>query len=201
LEDAAERHQQYQLISISGYALPPKFSDSHYPIPSNTIPQHYVPMGYAEQQGIAGYCPVDTCHNPNPTWHDSEHAVEKRQCVHLGNTKKHWESSGTIESAPDSGVCVEEDLRLPRETRNRIHEWMEHSEKEVPHVPSGNYNKLRTKQPYNAAPMHGMHLAPVALDPSMPPLAPPDSRNTIEEVSRRLSQKDVREKRKSHKNR
>ena len=179
------------------------FTEPHYPIPSNTMPQHYVPMGYAEQQGITGYCPMNACHNPNTTWHDSEPAVEKRQCVPLGNAKKHWESLGTIESAPDSGVSIEEDYRLPPEKRNRIHKWMEHSEKEAPHnIAQGNYGKPRTKHSFNAAAMHGtMHLAPVAQDPLMPPLSQPDSRNTIEEVSRRLSQKDVREKRKSHKNR
>ena len=202
MEDAAERHQQYQQFGRIGYTLPPKYTESHYPSPSNTMPQHYVTIGYVEQQGITGYCPVDSCHNPNPTWHDAEHAVEKRQSVPLGNAKKQWESLGTIESAPDSGVSIEEDFRLPPETRNRIHEWMELSEKEVPHnIPQGNYGKPRTKQSYNSS-VHGtMHLAPVAQDPLMPPLAQPDSRNTIEEVSRRLSQKDVREKRKSHKNR
>ena len=208
MEDAAERHQQYQQSGRIGLRLPPpKFPEHHYPIPSNPIPPHYVPIGYVEQQGITGYYPatVDTTHTTNPTWCDPEHGLEKRQCVPLGNAKKQWESVGTIESAPDSGVSIEEDFSLPPETRNRIYEWMEHNEKEVPHIP-GNYSKSRTKHSYNAAlhgPIHGtMHLAPVAQDPLMPPLAQPDSRNTIEEVSRRLSQKDVREKRsKSHKNR
>ena len=176
-------------------------------MPSNTMPP-FVHTGYIDQQGVAGYYPtsVENGCNANPTWHEPEAILEKRpQCAPLGNCKKQWESVGTIESAPDSGVSIEEDYNLPPETRNRIHEWMELSEKEVSHM-QGNCGKPRTKQSYNTGVpggLHGtMHLAPVAQDSLMPPLNQPDSRTTIEEVSRRLSHKDVREKRsKSHKNR
>ena len=176
---------------------------------SNTM-RPFVHTGYVEQHGIAGYYPasVESCCTANPTWREPEGILEKRpQCAPLGNSKKQWESVGTIESAPDSGVSIEEDFNLPPETRNRIHEWMELSEKEVlPPTQQGSCNKPRTKQSYNAGmpgPLHGtIYLAPVAQDPLMPQLNQPDSRNTIEEVSRRLSHKDAREKRsKSHKNR
>lgn len=172
--------------------------------------QHYVPIGYVEQQGVAeaAYYVTngDASHNGKPTWCEPGHALEKRKCVPLGSAKKQWESVGTIESAPDSGVSMGEDFHLPPETRNRIYEWMEHSEKEVSHTPQRSYDKPRTKQLYHAE-LPGqargtMHLAPVGQDPLMSPLAQPDSHNTIEQVSRRLSQKEGREKRtKSHKNR
>lgn len=179
---------------------------------SGTIPAPFGHPGYMEQQGITRYYPaVESVDNTNPAWHgcEPEHFLENQQCAHLVNTRKQWESVGTIESAPDSGVSIEENLSMPPENYNRIHQWLEHSEKEVKqHLQQGNYTKnTRTKQAFNsglpASIGHGsVHLQPVAQDPLMPPLAPPDSRNTIEEVSRRLSQKNVREKRgKAHKNR
>ncbi|XP_028395429.1 axin-1-like [Dendronephthya gigantea] len=205
LEDAAERHHQYQQFGRLGL-LPPKFQEPCYPIHPNSIPSYAMP-GFVEHQGMSSYYPasVDGSHNGNPTWHKPEHAVEKRQCaaVPLGNNKKQWESLGTIESAPDSGVSIEEELGLHPDARNRILEWMEHSEKEAQLLQQENFNKPRTKQSYNNPSVSGpMHLAPVAQDPLMPPLGPPDSRNTIEEVRRRLKQKNVREKRnKTSKNR
>ena len=204
LEDAAERHQQFQKYGRLGLP-PPKFTEPCYPNPSRTV-QHYVHPGYIEQQGISGYYPVAVDNSHGNTWQESEHAIEKQHCVAMGNSKKHWESVSNLESAPDSGVSIEEDFSMPPETRNRIHEWMEHNEKETQHIPHGNY-KGRTKQSYNAGGLSGqlhgtMHLASVARDPLMPSLGQPDSLNTMKEVSRRLSQKDASEKRsKSHKNR
>lgn len=196
MEDAAERHHQYQQYGRL-ILQPPKFQEPCYAIHPNSIPSYALP-GFGEHQAITGYYPasVDSSHSSNPTWHKPEHAVEKRQCaVPLGNNKKQWESLGTIESAPDSGVSIEEELSLHPDARNRILEWMEHSEKEAQLLQQENFNKPRTKQSYNSPSLPGqMQLAPVAQDPLMPPLGAHDSRNTIEEVSRRLVKREKRSK-------
>lgn len=214
MEDAAERHHQFQQAGRFGLALPPKFPDPLYPVPSNQQISPYVHPGYIEKQhGITGYyAPVEPADNCNPVWHrscDTEHVLEKRQCRPLVgplvNTKKHWESVGTIESAPDSGVSIDkEELNLPPDARSRILQWMEHSEKETQqHAQQGNYKSSRTKQGYNTGLSgsmgHGsMHAQPNTQGILMAPALQLDSRSTIEEASRRLTH----EKRsKSHKNR
>lgn len=107
---------------------------------------------------------------------------------------------GTIASAPDSGVCVEEDHSLMPEERNRILQWMEQGEKEAQPLhlqqPAVNTKNTRTKRQVPGQTDQGtLNVQPIAQDPLMPPLPQPDSRNTLEEASRRLTQKNVREKR------
>ena len=215
LEDATERHLQYQQAGRYGLGLPlHKFPEPCYPIHGNTSVISQSSHGsYVEPcQVQAGYYPSNE-HADSVTgkWRLAENIVEKPQCVPpLLNTKKQWESVGTIESAPDSGVNMEDDINLPLDARHRILQWMEQGEKNSAQVQQTNYLKnTRTKhQTFNVSPPSlpdhaGQHLQLIAQDRLMPPLPQPDPTNTIEEASRRLSQKNPREKRSKlhHKNR
>lgn len=209
MQDAAERHMQFQQIGQLGLGIPAqKFSEPCYTIDRNcTAISSSSHVGYVEQCSIpGGYFPnTEPIDSASRTWRGCAPAPDiktsdNKQCTLLTNTKKQWESVGTIASAPDSGVCIEEDHSLLAEERNRILQWMEQGEKEAQPLhlqqPAVNTKNTRTKRQVPGQMDQGtLNVQPIAQDPLMPPLPQPDSRNTLEEASRRLTQKNGREKR------
>lgn len=215
LQEAADRHRQYQQAGQFGLGIPAqKLPESRYHINGNcSIISSSSHAGFVEQCPVSSayYQNAEPIESPNGTWRgcvSDKNMLDNPQCAPLTNTKKQWESVGTIESAPDSGVCVEEDHNL-RQNLNWIVQWIEQGEKEATQLSQQTtaYPKhTRTKHASGHAVLTDQgtaNIQPIAQDPLMPPLPQPDSRNTLEEASRRLAQKNCRERRSKshHKNR
>ena len=216
LQDATDRHRQFQQAGQFGLGIPAqKLPESCYPIHGNcSIISSSSHVGFVEQCPMSSgyYQNTESIDSANGTWRGcvpNKNMLDSPQCAALTNTKKQWESVGTIESAPDSGVSIEEEHSLQPDLKDWIVQWMEQGEKEATELPqqSPGYNKhTRTKHASGCpvVPDQGLvNIQPIAQDPLMPPLPQPDSRNTLEEASRRLTQKNSREKRSKshHKNR